>query len=361
MSKASKPKQASNFRGDDLLNSVMIPPLDTDCQQVALNKQARLTKPAGALGRLEALSAQLAGMTGNLDWLPTRRAIVVCAGDHGIVAQGVSAYPQAVTVQMVHNFLHGGAAINVLARQMNARVTVVDAGVAAEIPPHADLVIAKIGYGTADFSIGPAMSRGQAEQTLKVGLDVARREVERGLDILVVGDMGIGNTTSASAIIAAITGSSVEQVTGHGTGLNEIQFARKIAVIQRALDINLPSRRDALEKVGGFEIGVMAGLMLGAAAQRIPVIIDGLISTAAALITAQIAPRIVDYLIAGHRSVEPGHRIALDFLGLTPLLDLDLRLGEGTGAVLAMPIVEAAMRTLQEMATFDSAGVDGPS
>src|SRR5260221_5400163 len=301
----------------------MIPPINSDCQQMALARQARLTKPAGALGRLEALSVRLAGMTGRLDWLPIRRAVVVCAADHGVVAQGVSAYPQGVTAQMVLNFLNGGAAINVLSRQMGARVTVVDAGVATEIAPHSDLIISKIAHSTADFSVGPAMSSEQAQQAIQLGRDVATREIERGLDILALGEMGIGNTTAASAIIAAITGQPVDKVAGRGTGINDEQFTHKVSVIQRALDVNQLAGQDTLAKVGGFEIGAMAGLMLRAAAERIPVVIDGLISTSAALIAAQIEPGVTEYLIAGHRSVEPGHRIALEWLGLTPLLDLE--------------------------------------
>lgn len=339
----------------------MIPPTDTPCQQLALARQAKLTKPAGALGRLEALSVRIAGMVGRLDWLPTRRAVVVCAADHGVVAQGVSAYPQSVTAQMVLNFLKGGAAINVLARQMGARVSVVDAGVAADIATHPGLISAKIGLGTADLSVGPAMTPQQAEQSIQLGRNIAAAEIESGLDILAVGEMGIGNTTSASAIIAAITGQPADAVTGRGTGLDDQQFAHKVSIVKRALDVNQPSGQDTLAKVGGFEIGAMAGLMLAAAEQRTPILIDGLISTSAALIAAQIDPAVIGYLIAGHRSVEPGHRIALDWLGLTPLLDLDLRLGEGTGAVLALPLVEAAMRTLNEMATFEDAGVSGPA
>lgn len=338
----------------------MIPPIDKQAQKLARERQAKLTKPAGALGRLEALSIQLVGITGRLDWLPNRRAVVVCAADHGVTAQGISAYPQSVTAQMVLNFLAGGAAINLLARQMNARVTVVDAGVVPDIAPHENMIIKKIGRGTADFSLGPAMTLEQAQQSIQLGRDVAAEEIERGLDILAIGEMGIGNTTSASAIIAAITRQSPTLVTGHGTGIDTAQRVHKVAIIERALEVNRPVSENTLAKVGGFEIGAMAGLILGAAAQRIPVILDGVISTAAALIAAQVDPAVTAYLIAGHRSVEPGHRSALEALGLTPLLDLDLRLGEGTGAVLALPLVEAAMRALQEMATFDDAGVSGP-
>jgi nicotinate-nucleotide--dimethylbenzimidazole phosphoribosyltransferase len=333
------------------------PPLDVEAQQRAAQRQTRLTKPTGALGRLESLSIQLAGMTGRLDWLPTRRAVIVCAGDHGIVEQGVSAYPQIVTRQMVLNFLDGGAAVNVLARQMNARVLVVDAGVAADFDAHPQLIRRKIAPATADFSSQPAMTPDQAEQSLTIGVEVAAQEIEHGLDVLIIGEMGIGNTTSASAIIAAITGAASARVTGRGTGVDDPTLLRKIDLIDRALRLHHPPDTDTLVKFGGFEIGAMAGLMIGAAAARVPVLLDGLICTAAALVAAQIQPTVVEYLIAGHRSAEPGHTIALDYLGLKPLVELDLRLGEGTGALLALPLVEAAMRTLQEMATFDDAGV----
>lgn len=337
--------------------SIPIPPLDTLAGAEAQRRQDRLTKPPGALGKLEALSTRLAAMSGRPDWLPLRRSIVVCAGDHGVVAQGVSAYPQEVTRQMVLNFLSGGAAVNVLARQMNARVTVVDAGVCGALDPHPNLVQGKIAPGTADFTQGPAMTDAQAEQAIQRGIAVARREIDHGLDLLAVGEMGIGNTTSAAAIIAAITGRSAAEVTGRGTGVDETGLRRKVAAVEAALARHQPVAQNTLAKVGGFEIGVMAGLMVGAAAQRVPVVIDGLISTAAALIAAQLAPDVTHYLIAGHRSAEPGHRIALEWLGLEPLLDMGMRLGEGTGALLAFPLIEAAMRTLNEMATFDEAGV----
>lgn len=338
---------------------ITIPPLDSAAQAAARARQARLTKPAGALGRLETLSIQLAGMTGRLDWLPRRRAVLICAGDHGIAAQGVSAYPQAVTQQMVLNFLAGGAAVNVLARQMGACVTVVDAGVIGDFADHPDLIRGKIAPGTADFSAGPAMTAAQADAALALGKAAVARELAHGLDLLAVGEMGIGNTTSASAIIAAVTGRPVAEVTGRGTGVDDAALRHKVALIEAALARHAPATVDTLAKIGGFEIGAMAGAMLAAAAQRVPVVLDGLISTAAALVAAQIAPDVRHYLIAGHRSVEPGHRAALAWLGLEPLLDLDLRLGEGTGALLAMPLIEAAMRTLQEMATFEAAGVSG--
>lgn len=334
-----------------------IPPLDEKAQTQARHRQAHLTKPIGALGQLEALSIRLAGMTGGMNWLPIQRAVLICAGDHGITAQGVSAYPQIVTAQMVANFALGGAAVNVLARQLETRLVVLDAGVAHEVMPHPDLIIGKIALGTADFSQGLAMSHEQAQRAVNLGIAVLLDELARGLDIIAVGEMGIGNTTSASAIIAAITGKSPAEVTGRGTGINDEQLAHKIRLIEGALKLHAPASENTLAKIGGFEIGAMAGMMLAAASQRIPVVLDGLISTAGALIAHQLNPEVRHYLIAGHRSAERGHQIALDYLGLTPLLDLDLRLGEGSGAVLAFPIIEAAMRTLQEMATFDSAGV----
>lgn len=336
-----------------------IPSLDAAAMSAAAARQATLTKPPGALGRLEALSIQLAGMTGRLDWLPRSPVAVVCAGDHGVVAQGVSPYPQAVTQQMVANFLSGGAAVNVLARQMGARVVVVDAGVAGELAPHPALVQGKVAPGTADFTRGPAMTPAQAEQALALGLRVAEQECAAGADIVAVGEMGIGNTSSAAAIIAARTGAPVHAVTGRGAGLDDAALLHKVALIERALEMHAPAAEGTLHKVGGFEIGAMAGVMIGAAARRVPVLVDGVISAAAALIAAQLAPAVRDYLIAGHRSAEPGHAVALRALGLEPLLTLDLRLGEGTGALLVLPLVEAAMRTLQEMATFAGAGISG--
>jgi len=339
------------------MNFPTIPPLDLAKGQQALDRQNRLTKPQGALGDLETLSARVVSMTANANYLPTRRAVIVCAGDHGVTAQGVSAYPSDVTAQMVLNFLAGGAAVNVLARQMNARVTVVDAGVKVDLPPHPALVQGKIGYGTHDFTVEPAMSFQQAQASLALGMRVIAGEIQHGLDMVAVGEMGIGNTTSASAIIAHLTNHTPAEVTGYGTGVSESARLNKIHKIERALDMHRPSPAQVLEMVGGFEIGAMVGIMIGAASARIPILLDGLISTAAALIACVHCPTLPNYLIAGHQSAEPGHRIALAHLGLSPLLQLNLRLGEGSGAVLAFPLVEAAMRTLQEMATFGEAGV----
>jgi nicotinate-nucleotide--dimethylbenzimidazole phosphoribosyltransferase len=328
--------------------------------QAARARQNRLTKPPGSLGRLETLSVQVAGITGQARPLIAHKAVITCAGDHGVAAQGVSAYPQAVTAQMVANFLDGGAAINVLARHVGARVVVVDAGVVADLDPRPGLVIKKIAPGTADMTQGPAMSRAQATRSIEAGIEALKDEVAQGLSIVSSGDMGIANTTPSSAIAAAITGRPVVEVTGRGSGINDAQLAHKVAVIAQALSINRPDPHDTLDvlsKVGGFEIGAIAGVILGAAAHRVPVVVDGFISTAGALIAAGLAPLARDYMIAAHASVETGHRAMLDHLNLSPCLDFDLRLGEGSGAALVMGIVEAACKVLDEMATFESAGV----
>jgi nicotinate-nucleotide--dimethylbenzimidazole phosphoribosyltransferase len=337
-----------------------ITPLDEKSMTAARERQAKLTKPAGSLGRLETLSIQIAGITGRLDPLLTERAIIVAAGDHGVTAEGVSAFPAAVTPQMVLNFLHGGAAINVLARQVGARVVVLDAGVAADLPSHPDLVDRKIALGTANFRHGPAMTRTQAIEAIEAGIATVTHEYERGLHLVGTGDMGIGNTTPSSAICAVLTKADIASVTGRGTGIDEATRRHKVAVIERALAINKPDPADPLDvlaKVGGFEIGAIAGVILGAAAHHIPVLIDGFISTAGAMIAAALAPASRDYMIAAHRSVEPGHRLMQDYLDLQPIFQLDLRLGEGTGAALAMPVVVAAMAILNQMATFTSANV----
>jgi len=282
------------------------------------------------------------------------------AADHGVAEEGVSAYPQEVTAQMVLNFAAGGAAINVLARQAGARVVVVDVGVAADIPAQAGVLLRKVAAGTANMALGPAMTRAQAEAAVQVGLDVVAAEIDRGLDLVATGDMGIGNTRPSAAIVAAITRLPGGTVTGRGTGIDEAGLARKVAVIERALAVNQPYAHDALDvlsKVGGLEIGGLAGVMIGAASRRVPVLVDGFISGAAALIAVGLCPGVQPYLIAAHQSVEIGHRVMLDHLGLTPLLDLDLRLGEGTGAALGFHLVEAAVRILNEMATFGEAGV----
>jgi nicotinate-nucleotide--dimethylbenzimidazole phosphoribosyltransferase len=338
-----------------------IEPLDETAEREAQARQDMLTKPRGSLGRLEALSIQLAGITRRCPPpVPSRKAVLVFAGDHGVVSQGISAYPQEVTPQMVHNFLRGGAAINVLARGAGARVVVIDAGVAAAMAPTNGLVPGKIAPGTADMSLGPAMTREQAQAAIALGVRVAEREIEAGLDLLACGEMGIGNTTSATAITAVFTGKSPLEVAGPGTGLPPAGVAHKAEIVERSLRVNRPDAADGLDvlaRVGGFEIGAICGAMLAAAAARVPVLVDGFIATSGALIAAALAPGSVPYMIAGHRSAEPGHDAALAQLALTPLLDLEMRLGEGTGAALAIHLVEAAARILNEMATFAEAGV----
>jgi len=337
-----------------------IKPLDREAMQKARARQDELTKPQGSLGRLEDLSIKIAGIKGKTVRGFEHKAIVTMAADHGVVSEGVTLYPQEVTRQMVFNFLSGAAGINVLARFIGARVVVVDMGVIGGFEPHPNLVCKMIDFGTKNMTKGSAMTRQQAVDAIDAGVEVVEAEIAKGLDIVGTGDMGIGNTTASSAICAAITGEAVEKVTGRGEGLDDKQVAHKVEVIQKALKLNEPDPRDpidVLSKVGGFEIGGLAGVMLGAAAQHIPVVIDGFISGAAALIATELAPGLKDYLIAAHLSAESGHRVLLEYLGLTPLLDLEMRLGEGTGAALGITIVEAAVKTLAEMATFAEAGV----
>lgn len=340
-----------------------IRPPDAAATAAALARHDSLTKPPGSLGRLEALAVRIAGITGQARPHLDQRLIVVAAGDHGVAKNGVSAYPPEVTVQMVANFLAGGAAISVLARHAGARVRIVDAGVELETPQHPDLVRLRLAPGTNDITTGPAMSHALAVQAIAEG--IALFEAERagsGVDIVACGEMGIGNTTPAAAIIAVATGHPVAAVTGRGTGIDDERFALKMRAVQRALDTNRPDPTDGiglLAGVGGFEIGVLAGIYLGAAAARVPVLVDGVISGAAALVADAIAPQVRDSLIASHRSSEPGHSATLEYLRLEPLIDLGMRLGEGSGAALGMTLCVAACRVLDEMATFEEAGVSG--
>jgi nicotinate-nucleotide--dimethylbenzimidazole phosphoribosyltransferase len=302
----------------------------------------------------------VAGITGQVRPRLTERLVFVLAGDHGVTAEGVSAYPSDVTAQMVYNFVRGEAAINVLSQHVGARVIVVDMGVDAELPTLTGLLSRKIRRGTRNFAQEPAMTSAEARRCVEVGVALVEAEVMERHTWVVTGEMGIGNTTASSAIIAAMTGTAVEQVTGMGTGVAGAALAHKAAVIKQALDLHRPSAKDALDvlsKVGGFEIGGLAGIILGAASRRCPVVLDGLISTAAALLAVSLVPAVRDYLIAGHRSVEPGHTVALQALRLEPVLDLELRLGEGTGGALALSVLEAACRLLDGMATFAEAGV----
>jgi nicotinate-nucleotide--dimethylbenzimidazole phosphoribosyltransferase len=334
--------------------------LDESAMAAARTRQNRLTKPAGSLGRLEELSIQLAGITGKEIPAIKDKVIITMAGDHGVVEEGVSAYPQEVTPQMVLNFLQGGAAINVLARHVGARMTIVDMGVAADLNPHPLLVSKKIACGTANMTKGRAMTREQAGQAILTGVEVVEAEIAKGLDIVGTGDMGIGNTTPSAAIASALTGIEPGKIAGRGTGVDDDGLKRKINAIERALTLNKPDPQDGLDvlsKVGGFEIGGLAGVILGAAAHRKAVMVDGFISTAAAMIAMAIAPAVRPYLISAHRSQEHGHAQMLEWLGLKPLVDFDLRLGEGTGAALGISIAEAACKILAEMATFAEAGV----
>jgi len=350
-----------------------IGPPDEGAMARARERETMLTKPAGSLGRLEELALQLAGIVGTERPRLAQKAIVIMAADHGVTAEGVSAYPAEVTPQMVANFLAGGAAINALARGAGARVTVVDLGVRGAIPEVPEvsggaagptLLRHPLGPGTANAAHGPAMARETARQGLAVGIRVAEGEVGRGLDLLGVGEMGIGNTTAASAIVVALTGLPPERVTGHGTGVTGAAYERKIAVVRQMLVTNRPDPADPLDvlaKVGGFEIAGLVGLLLGTAAARVPIILDGFITGAAALVAVALCPALRPYLIAAHRSAEPGHAVVLDALGLTPLLDFGLRLGEGSGAALAFGLVDGAARHLAEMATFAEAGVSEES
>ena len=334
--------------------------LDKEAMNKARLRQDQLTKPRGSLGKLEELSIKLAGITGKETPRIEHKAIVTMVGDHGVIAEGVSAYPQEVTGQMVYNFLRGGAGISVLARHVGARVVIVDMGVAVNLEPHPSLVSKKVASGTRNMAKEPAMSGEQALRAIEAGIEVINEEVAKGLDIVGVGDMGIGNTTSSSAICAVITGEPVSGVTGKGTGIGDEQLAAKVKIIETALALNKPDAKDAIDilsKVGGFEIGGIVGVILGAAARRLPVVIDGFIAGAAALIAVKLCPKVRDYLIAAHVSVETGHRAMLNYLGLEPVLDLGMRLGEGTGAALAISIVEAAAKVLTEMTTFADAGV----
>ncbi|MSP21490.1 MAG: nicotinate-nucleotide--dimethylbenzimidazole phosphoribosyltransferase [Dehalococcoidia bacterium] len=337
-----------------------IAPLDARARAEARARQAQLTKPPGSLGRLETLAEDLAAMTGKARPRLDARLIVVAAGDHGVAARGVSAYPSEVTAQMVANFLAGGAAISVLADQAGARLRVVDAGVRGETPDDPRLLRLRLGAGTEDITERPAMSRDLAEQAVAAGIAIVDEERTRGLDVVGLGEIGIGNSTSAAAIIAAVTGRPARAVTGRGTGIDDARFATKVQAVERALTLHNVDASDGLgllAALGGFEIGVLAGVYLGGAAARVPAVIDGLISGAAALVACAIEPRTSDYLVASHLGVEPGHAATLEYLVLRPVLDLGLRLGEGSGAALAIGVCVAACRLLDEMATFEDAGV----
>lgn len=362
-----------------------INPADPAVVAAARDRQDRLTKPPGSLGALEDVAVRLAGLTGQCPPpVPRPAAVAVFAADHGVHTRGVTPWPQEVTGQMVANFLAGGAAVNVFAAQTGARVMVVDVGVAHPPPigpedraladpadgaPAPDapwgggpgrLLRRRVRPGTADFTAGPAMTRQEAGQAVEVGIAVAEELIGAGHACLATGDMGIANTTASAALVAAFTGAGAELATGRGAGIDEATWRRKVSVVQAGLDRHRPDPADplgVLTALGGLEHAALAGYVLASAAHRVPVVLDGVIATSAALVAVALAPDALDACIAGHRSAEPGHTLALAHLGLDPLVDLGLRLGEGTGAVLALPLVQAAARAMAEMATFDSAGV----
>lgn len=337
-----------------------IRPVDPAWRAKAQARLDNLTKPPGSLGRLEEVAAQYVAIRGELMPPLDKKKVVVFAADHGVVAEGVSAYPPEVTFQMVYNFLRGGAGINVLARHVGAGVEVVDIGVNHDFQEAPDLVSRKVAPGSRNLAREAAMSRDQALKAILVGVERVQAALAEGVDVLAAGDMGIGNTTPAAALAVVFTGHPPGEVTGRGTGIDNATLDHKVAVIQKALDLHRPNPKDpigALAQVGGLEIAGIAGLILGAAQGRRPLLLDGFIATAGALIAAALAPAAKDYLIAAHRSVEPGHRIMQEHLGLKPLLDLDLRLGEGTGAALGFGLLEAGLKIYKEMATFSEAGV----
>ncbi len=337
-----------------------IHPLDRTGLARARTRLNQLTKPIGSLGRLEDLAAWYAGIAGEERPKLPRPVIFTMVADHGVAAEAVSAYPSAVTAQMVLNFLRGGAAVNVLASHVGAEVRVVDVGVAHDFGPLPGLISRKVAYGTRNLAEEPAMTAAQAVEAMEIGIELAAEAAGDGVGLLGTGDMGIGNTTPSAAITAVITGQPVDQVTGRGTGLDDAGWARKVELIERALARHTTSPTDPLgllAKVGGLEIAALAGIMLGGAACRVPVVLDGFIAGAAALVAVALQPLCRQYLLASHQSAEPGHRIALEHLGLHPCLYLDLRLGEGTGACLAIGLVQAAVKILTQMATFEEAGV----
>ncbi|WJH34977.1 nicotinate-nucleotide--dimethylbenzimidazole phosphoribosyltransferase [Paenibacillus sp. CC-CFT747] len=336
-----------------------IRPLDPEAVEAAEKHLDRLTKPPGSLGRLEEIAKQAAGITGETIPDLTRKAVLVMAGDHGVCEEGISAFPAEVTPQMVMNFLQGGAAVNVLARQAGADVICVDMGVNAELA-HPGLVSRKVRYGTGNIAKGPAMTREEAEAAVLAGIALVEELAAEGCRVFATGEMGIGNTTPSAALAVALAGLDAEEAVGRGTGIDEARRLHKIGVVRRAIEANAPDALDplgVLAKLGGLEIAGLAGVILGAAACRCLVVIDGFISTAAALVAVRLAPESAGYLVASHLSQEKGHAALLEALRLKPVIQLDMRLGEGTGAVLAFHFIDAALNVMKEMATFESAGV----
>jgi len=337
-------------------------PLDRSIESKAQSRLDQLTKPQGSLGRLEELALRVACIQGEVPPRLGRKRIFVFAADHGVTEEGVSAYPRDVTAQMTYNFLNGGAAINVLSRHFGVDVDVIDMGVNHQFPSLERLRSFKIRAGAANFTQGAAMTRQEALQSVETGIHLAQEAAGQDLFLLGAGDMGIGNTTSAAAIFSAITGFPVREVTGRGTGIDATAWEKKVAAIEKGLSVNQPDSDDPLDvlaKVGGLEIGAIAGLILGAAAHRVPFVLDGYITTAAALLAKRLHPAVGDFLLAAHLSAESGHQAMLQELGVEPILHLKMRLGEGTGACVAMGLIEAAVKLMREMATFESAAVSG--
>ena len=333
--------------------------LNGEAMEKARGHQKNLIKPYGSLGMLEDVAVKIAGITGKIKPRLENRAVITCAGDHGVAARKISVADQEVTGQMVRGFLDGGAAINVLTKHAGARVICVDVGM---IRPVDDprLKVCRVGPGTADIAAGPAMSGQQARAAVEAGIEVAAEEVRKGVQLLATGDMGIGNTTPSTAILAAFTGFPVSLITGKGTGIDHETMQRKTQIVEQALNLNKPDPRDGLDvlaKVGGFEIGAITGVILAAAASRVPVVIDGFISGAGAMIARALAPGVVDFMLASHLSEEPGHKVMLTWLGVHPMLQINMRLGEGTGAALSFTLIDAALKIAREMATYDQAGV----
>ncbi|HMN04021.1 nicotinate-nucleotide--dimethylbenzimidazole phosphoribosyltransferase [Geobacter anodireducens] len=335
-------------------------PVDAELMAQAQARLDNKTKPVGSLGRLEEFARRMAAITGSLAPDTEKKVVFTFAGDHGVTDEGVSAFPREVTPQMVYNFLKGGAGINVLARHVGAQVRVVDIGVDHDFGDTPGLIVRKVARGTRNFAQGPAMTREEAVAALEVGIGLANEAKQEGVALVGTGEMGIGNTTPSAAIIAAFSGLPVPAVTHRGTGIGDGALANKVRVIEAGLALNQPDPKDPIDvlaKVGGLEIAGIAGLILGCAANRLPVVVDGFISTAGALVACELNPHVRDYLFAAHQSVEVGHRAMLDRIGAAPILDLQMRLGEGTGGALAMGLIEAGVRILTEMATFEEAGV----
>ncbi|MEA1967912.1 MAG: nicotinate-nucleotide--dimethylbenzimidazole phosphoribosyltransferase [Thermodesulfobacteriota bacterium] len=344
---------------EQVIGSINAP--DSDIKEAALKRLSRQARPKGSLGVLEGVSAKIAAIAGKIDVKLKNKIVVTCAGDHGIVEEGVTLFPQEVTCQMVENFVNQGASINVLAKHAGASVKVADLGVNHDFESDFPIFHKKIRKGTSNFAKEPAMTRDEAILSINAGIAIVEELfLEKPVDLLGTGDMGIGNTTPSAAVIAAFSGVDPEKLTGRGTGINDKMFKNKVSVIKKALLLHKPDPDDpidVLSKVGGFEIGGIAGLVIGAAARGIPVVCDGFISTSGALIACELAPMVKEYLFAGHRSVEAGHRFMHDRMNLTPLLDLKFRLGEGTGAVLAFELIDASTRILADIKTFEEVAI----